>query len=228
MNIRLGLWLFVAVMVTGGMMAGDASAQQDVAKTAGTAKNQMENPALIQADKRLDRVHTDIARDYPDVRHLPADVFQGMVAEETIVFDVRKPSEYAVSHLPGAINIAPDMTAEAFIAAYGNTFADKKIVFYCSVGRRSSIMADRMAAQLGKDQQSYNLVGGIFRWRNEERPLEMSRSDGATLPTDYVHPYNAVWGRYLADRKAIRYSPRVKAQPTLSTTAKKPSAPRTP
>ncbi|MEO1150659.1 MAG: rhodanese-like domain-containing protein [Pseudomonadota bacterium] len=169
------------------------------------------NPSLTRAqkkaDKRLRTIHGDIVSDYPGVNHLDADRFSAFGRDEILVFDVRKPSEYAVSHLPGAINIPPDMSADAFVAAFGEKLGDRSVVFYCSVGRRSSIMAERVASQLADTNPSYNLVGGIFRWRNEERPLAVSRPDGSTLPTGYVHPYNALWGRYVADRQAIRYTP---------------------
>lgn len=120
---------------------------------------------------------------------------------------MREPKEYAVSHIEGAINISPKMSAEEFLSTYGDLIGDRDIVFYCSVGRRSSIMANRLIAQNPDDQKSYNLQGGIFQWHNQARPLMVSVPTGSDLPTRSVHPYNVLWGRYISDKKAIRYKP---------------------
>lgn len=48
----------------------------------------------------------------------------------------------------------------------------------------------------------YNLEGSIFKWVNENRPI--IDSDGA--PTQFVHPYNAFFGKLLDP--SHRYSPK--------------------
>lgn len=105
------------------------------------------------------------------------------------LIDVREPAEYAVSHLPGAIRVAPDATAEQVTSRVDPA---RPIVVYCSVGYRSSILAKRLVAAGTK--QTMNLEGSIFKWANEDRPLVR---DGG--PTRSVHPYNGTFGRMLRE-----------------------------
>ncbi|MEM7699789.1 MAG: hypothetical protein AAF236_15450, partial [Verrucomicrobiota bacterium] len=46
-----------------------------------------------------------------------------------------------------------------------------------------------------------NLVGSIFAWANEDRPLETPTGEA----TDLVHPFNNFWGRLLDPER--RYQP---------------------
>ena len=112
------------------------------------------------------------------------------------------------------------------------------IVFYCSVGYRSSKMAHLLsqgpsqaattdnessssssssrtgtqscAQEQGPQQHHrpavevdpkdcFNLEGSIFKWANEDRPIQTSSGSAASL----VHPYNTVFGFALdAHRRA--------------------------
>ncbi|MEO1266221.1 MAG: rhodanese-like domain-containing protein [Pseudomonadota bacterium] len=167
--------------------------------------------AAGRADKALDDVHADVVRDYPGVSHLSATALAGGAgASDTVLFDVRRPDEFAVSHLANAIRVAPGMSADDFLRAHGDRIAGKRVVFYCSVGVRSSKLAERVqAALLDRAAQRpaavHNLAKGIFGWRNSNRPL----ATPAAQPTDKVHPYNAYWGRLITDRSAIQYSPKL-------------------
>jgi hypothetical protein len=52
----------------------------------------------------------------------------------------------------------------------------------------------------------YNLEGSIFAWANEGRALQSPRG-----PTEWVHPYNAVFGLLLAKpHRAVRNEPRAR------------------
>jgi rhodanese-related sulfurtransferase len=103
-----------------------------------------------------------------------------------ILLDARSEEEFAVSHIAGALRVEPGAKGEALPALAG----DARVVVYCSVGYRSAAVARR----LGKRGRTrvYNLEGGIFAWANEGRPL---RRDAE--PVHVVHPYDALWGRYL-------------------------------
>ncbi len=153
----------------------------------------------------LDAVHRSIERDFADVAHLTTASLAGEGDDNVVLFDVRAPEEYSVSHLDGAIRVDPDISVDAFIEAHGEGLAGKKVVFYCSVGRRSSILAARLDAALRDAEiaSAYNLKGGIFQWSNENR--RMVSSGGST---NAVHPYNEFWARYVDDKKAIRYTPK--------------------
>ena len=47
----------------------------------------------------------------------------------------------------------------------------------------------------------YNLEGSLFKWANEGRPMVDSNGQ----PVTKVHPYNAVFGKFL--NKELRASP---------------------
>lgn len=115
-----------------------------------------------------------------------------------LIFDTRPPAEYDVSHLRTALRVDPDMDSEAFVATYGDRLAGCDLVFYCSVGYRSSIFIERVrrAAEEAGARSVANLRGGIFRWYNEDRPLFGSAQ------VDTVHPYDPYWGRFLRDKSA--------------------------
>ncbi|MFK8053422.1 MAG: rhodanese-like domain-containing protein [Woeseiaceae bacterium] len=153
-------------------------------------------------NEKLDALHDDIESDYESVEHIGADALDELAQDRLIVFDVREPDEFRVSHLEGAIRIDPDISADAFVEQYGDFLANRTTVFYCSVGRRSSILAERLDHVIESQGAvaSYNLVGGIFRWRNDQRPLV-----NASGVTDAVHPYNRFWGRLIEDKQAIRF-----------------------
>ena len=59
------------------------------------------------------------------------------------------------------------------------------VVCYCSLGYRSSALAQQLAYQLDKPVHQ--------EWANEGKGLE----DNKGRKTVYVHPYNIVWGKLL-------------------------------
>lgn len=125
--------------------------------------------------------------------------------DDLVLFDVREPDEHKVSHLPNAIQVSPSMTADEFKRRFAGLLENRKAIFYCSIGWRSSDFADRMApvmAELGVES-SHNLRGGIFRWHNEQRQL--TDSQGAT---DWVHPFDADWGDLVNRQQMISYTER--------------------
>jgi rhodanese-related sulfurtransferase len=104
-----------------------------------------------------------------------------------ILLDVRTAAEYDVSHIAGARRIDPEAKAEAVLPQLP---PGRTVVAYCSVGYRSSALAQRLIAAGRKDV--YDLEGSIFQWANEGRPLEKNGK-----PARVVHPYNATWGKLL-------------------------------
>lgn len=75
------------------------------------------------------------------------------------------------------------------------------VVCYCSVGYRSSYLAQQLLCELDKPVYQelkskvvvYNLEGSIFKWANEGKDLEDNRG----RKTIVAHPYNVVWGKLL-------------------------------
>jgi rhodanese-related sulfurtransferase len=106
-----------------------------------------------------------------------------------LLFDVRTPEEWNVSHLPGARHVAPKSSIESVTAGI---LKETPIVTYCAVGYRSAEMAQRLKAAGFTNVR--NLEGSIFQWANEHRSLVQGEQS-----VSRVHPYNALWGRLLED-----------------------------
>lgn len=162
--------------------------------------------ALSDAPRTLDDVIATVTIDNPDIEQMAPEALKALMAENApfVIFDVREEAEYAVSRLPGAVRVDPGLWQSTFVQRYGSLVKDKIVVFYCSVGVRSSRLAARVqdvAPQLGA-RSIHNLAGGIFRWHGEKRTLVDTR--GAT---DAVHPYNATWGKLLPRPEGARMTP---------------------
>jgi rhodanese-related sulfurtransferase len=144
----------------------------------------------------LDHWKATVRARYPTVPQLSTTNLASLLATHrpdsqttnVVLLDVRSRKEFDFSHLPGARHIDPD----AKPAEFDRTLAGHTgpVVVYCSVGWRSSALAQRLIDAGRTNVQ--NLEGSIFAWANEGRPLE---SKGQ--PTDKVHPYNRTFGRLL-------------------------------
>lgn len=123
-------------------------------------------------------------------------------SQRPLLFDVRAADEFAVSHLPGAIQINPTRDGEGFLRRYATSLQGRTAVFYCTVGARSSrLAADVLAHLTSADSVTvYNLRGGIFRWQAARLPLENSEG-----PTEWVHPYDDFWARLAPRAERQRY-----------------------
>ena len=154
---------------------------------------------------RLESIHSKIITDYDTVNHLSAEQFSQIDKGTLVIFDVREKKEYEVSHIDGAIQIHPDFQAGEFLPIYGEAIKGKTLVFYCSVGRRSSKLLSEINQIVHADdvpEASYNLTGGIFHWHNMQKPLI-----NLEQTTSAIHPYNFYWGRLIENKSAISYSP---------------------
>jgi rhodanese-related sulfurtransferase len=111
-----------------------------------------------------------------------------------ILLDARENEEFAVSHIPDAIHVGyKNFNAEAI----KSISKDKPIVVYCSIGKRSENITERLMKQ-GYTNVS-NLYGGIFEWMNQGQPVH----DMENKRTDKVHAYNWIWGRFLEKGKKV-------------------------
>ena len=142
-------------------------------------------------DRGLTAVEKLVRTQYPDVTQISTQELadQLLVDSTIVVLDTRTPEEFAVSHLPRAIQISPDATDFPELA---NIDSSARIVAYCSVGYRSSEIANRL--QEAGFTNVANLEGSIFRWANEGRPLER---EGELVRV--AHPYNSTWARLLRE-----------------------------
>lgn len=113
---------------------------------------------------------------------------------KTLLIDTREIEEFEVSHIPGAIYAGYyDFNVEQL----DKINKDTTIVVYCSVGYRSSKIANKLIDNGFKDVR--NLYGGIFMWINQEREIVKNNT-----PTDTIHTYNKRWGRYITNKNLIK------------------------
>lgn len=108
------------------------------------------------------------------------------LAAQPVVLDVREPAEFAVSHLRGARRVDPELVDVGAL----HLDPDVPVVVYCSVGYRSAAIIPRLRAAGVHDVR--NLVGGIFQWATDGRPLYRGESR-----VSVVHPYDTMWGTLL-------------------------------
>ncbi len=106
---------------------------------------------------------------------------------QPLLVDVRTEDEFAVSHLSGARRLDP---SAASLPPGWTASKAVPIVFYCSVGYRSSQMVERLNAKGWTN--AVNLEGSIFEWANEGRPIV-----AGGRPVHAVHPYNTTFGKLL-------------------------------
>lgn len=127
-----------------------------------------------------------VANEFDDVRAQTPDEIAGRLEGEAppLLLDVRKPEEFAVSRIPGAVNLDPDADPAAALAELSRA---RPVIVYCSVGWRSAEMARRMAAAGFRDVT--NMEGSIFQWVADGRPLV----DAEGKPTERVHAFGPPW-----------------------------------
>lgn len=118
-------------------------------------------------------------------------------SNQVIIFDLREADEYAISHIRKSVHLDGDISQEEFIKQYGPSIRGKLVIFYCSVGYRSSIALERLknAMMQSGAVQIANLLGGIFRWFNEGNPVVNTKGI-----TNDMHPHNQYWGKLVQKR----------------------------
>lgn len=139
----------------------------------------------------MEQIKRTVRERFPDVAQVStAQLSQWLSAPEAerpILLDARSPEEFEVSHLPNARPAADEAQA---LEELSDADRNHRIVVYCSVGWRSSALAQKLKAR-GYANVS-NLEGSIFQWANEGRPVYR---DGQQV--SQVHPFDAKWGRLL-------------------------------
>lgn len=135
---------------------------------------------------------------YPTVIQLSTDSLAVWLAHadttRPFLLDARAPEEYQVSHLSGA-RATPDLGRALELLADAPT--DTPIVAYCSVGYRSSALAEQL--QQAGYTRVFNLEGSIFAWANEGYPVYRD-----SVEVEKVHPYGEPWTRLLTHERRAK------------------------
>lgn len=163
--------------------------------------------ALADGQASLTEIEARVERDFPRVPSLVPQQAETLMREagKVLVLDVREADEYAVSHVPGAVRVDPGLSAAQFRSRFGAGLKDRTVIVYCSVGVRSSKLAERIedVTRAAGAAGVYNLKGGIFAWHN----FGLGLRRGPQL-TEFVHPYSRSWARYLDFPNYARYGAR--------------------
>ena len=134
------------------------------------------------------------------VENLATDELAAMLAEPEppLLFDIRTANEYEKSRIATAVRLDPDTGLDDFAARYTALVTGRDLVFYCSIGQRSSELLARVESVCEKAgaKSCRNLRGGIFRWYNEGKPVV-----DASGITDDIHGYDPVWAVMVKRRR---------------------------
>ncbi len=154
----------------------------------------------LRAGMRLSWWEHKLERQFP-VAQIDADSLAALLASgqgSLLLFDTRAPQEYATSRIKGALQVDWNMDEARFSRRFGEMVRGRNVVFYCSIGYRSSAMLQELGDYLDSAGvlQAANLRGGIFRWYNEGRTVV----DSLGMPTDSIHPYDDDWARLVKQR----------------------------
>ncbi len=147
----------------------------------------------------FDETKQTIRKRFPEVHQLQVDELVAQLKatgadQQPLLIDVRAADEFAVSHLPGAVQ-ASGKQALALARAAG----DRPVVVYCAVGYRSSKTAKAlMAAGI---ENVANLEGSIFEWANAGHSVVRGEHT-----VREVHPFDKKWGQML-DRDLWAFEP---------------------
>ena len=107
------------------------------------------------------------AADYMSPGLMPEQLLEQLDTDKApMVVDVRKPAEFGVAHIPGAINIPVDEIENRL-----NEFKhDNGVLIYCINGSRTR---QAEAILLGADIPNvYHLEGTFSGWIRDKRPIE--------------------------------------------------------
>ena len=125
------------------------------------------------ADSRTpawDRTLRLVRQAFPEVPQMSTQQLAAMRTDDTapdlVLLDARSATEFKVSHLPGAVLASNTRMA---LEALDASDPVRTVVVYCSVGYRSSQLAEKLRAR--GVENVFNLEGSLFQWANEGRPL---------------------------------------------------------
>eukprot|EP01083_Nonionella_stella_P090336 252386_1 len=171
------------------------------------ALNTTETPS-----KRMQFVLGAIGKKWSNISHISTDHLAEQLKDNAdsssrvIILDIREEYEYNISNIQNAVRVPPKATPEDIINIVQNeqnvcihTNEDTNqlqtvdIYCYCSVGYRSSIVAQKL--QKYGVRNVHNVSGSIFKWVNEERPIV----DNAGHKVDKVHTYNRLFSVLVDD-----------------------------
>ena len=165
-----------------------------------------------------------IKRKFPDVKNISTEDLEkrsfalacdfempsskNEMEQKHVIIDCRRQDEYEVSHIPDAKHVhfqVKDEELKKVLLEETNNLSNKdkdelNIVCYCSLGYRSSMLAQRIQSFAKDDPdlsdkniKTWNLEGSIFKWANEGRRM----MDLNEKPTIFAHPFSYTFCMFL-------------------------------
>ena len=183
---------FLSIALAGVLFLWTPSALSDTDATMDSPRAQRtdgadaRSPAWEQALRFVREAFPDVPQ--MTTRQLAA--MQAHDAPDVVLLDARTAAEFNVSHLPGAVLAS---NARMALDALEPKDSEHTVVVYCSVGYRSSRLAQELRRQ--GFENVFNLEGSLFQWANEGRPLYRGKERAYR-----AHPYDEEWGQLLDKR----------------------------
>ncbi|MFP4560574.1 MAG: rhodanese-like domain-containing protein [Thiohalorhabdus sp.] len=108
------------------------------------------------------------------IREIDPDSAEEMLGEreDVLILDVREPDEFAMGHIPGAVNVPRGILESAADPEYKNPHPvlcrarERPILLYCKSGGRSA-MATATLQEMGFEEV-YNIAGGAAVWIGDD------------------------------------------------------------
>jgi rhodanese-related sulfurtransferase len=113
---------------------------------------------------------------------------EATIRKNALFIDAREKKEYDLSHIRNGVYVGYD---DFDLAAVKNVAKGVEIIVYCSIGKRSEKITQRLK-KAGYNNVS-NLYGGIFEWVNQGNEVV----DANNKRTSKVHVYGRLWGLWL-------------------------------
>jgi rhodanese-related sulfurtransferase len=138
---------------------------------------------------------------FPNAKQITCnDYFQEQENEEekkqdVVVIDTRPEEEFNVSHMRGAVRLENAAQVNEWLLSQNKNKEETKIVLYCSVGYRSSIVAQQLSQEYGWTK-AYNLRGSLFQWISDGHSAVNAQGQDVC----YCHPFDEEYGIFL-DKK---------------------------
>jgi rhodanese-related sulfurtransferase len=145
------------VEANGKTVEGEATGKTDETKDA--VKTEKE-PSKPKTSFTVTLTCKTIKAKFPGVNQMPTNKFQQLLEDKTsnlVILDARPEEEYNVSHIEGSQRVDPSLTdMEKLLETINSLKLEKgetQVVFYCSLGYRSSQLAARLVNHLKKALQ---------------------------------------------------------------------------
>lgn len=119
---------------------------------------------------RLHKMLTDIETKLQGRLQTPDLTRSKITPENTplLIIDARRPDEYAISHIPGAVNIHT-LLARRVSRYLQNVDLATPVLTYCAAGLRSGWLASRLRSLGFKNVKT--LEGAFYQWASDGRPM---------------------------------------------------------